>query len=70
MTIKNMTDIEGILVRTEISEIKFTCDLKKCKGACCTMESQYGAPIMKDEIKKLESLLPEILPFISEKKQK
>jgi len=29
--------INDVLVRDDIVEIPFSCDLKKCKGACCTL---------------------------------
>ncbi len=42
--------VGDILVRTEIAETPFKCDLKKCKGACCTIDSEFGAPLKKNEI--------------------
>ena len=48
-----MFSIQNILVREEIADTLFVCDLKKCKGACCTFESKFGAPLNNDEIGKL-----------------
>ncbi|MCX6151148.1 MAG: DUF3109 family protein [Ignavibacteriales bacterium] len=67
MFLDNIVEINKVAVRKEVFETKFVCDLNKCKGACCTLESQYGAPLLKDEIKIIENLLPDILPYISEK---
>lgn len=33
-----------------IFEIKFHCDLQKCKGACCTVKGTLGAPLKVEEI--------------------
>jgi len=54
-------DIDEVLVNSEIAEIKFTCDLNACKGACCTMESEYGAPTDEDEIAIIEKYLDKIM---------
>ena len=58
--------INDVLVRDEIVEIPFSCDLKKCKGACCTMESELGAPINKNEIEEIEKILPVIKNYLSQ----
>lgn len=59
-----MITVDNILVRKEILETKFSCDLKKCKGACCTLESQFGAPLKTKEIDIIEGLLPVVLPYL------
>lgn len=56
--------IDGIVVNTEVVDSYFTCDLGKCKGACCTMESPYGAPITKEEIETITNELPKIVPYL------
>lgn len=56
--------IDGVVVNTEITESFFTCDLAKCKGACCTMESPYGAPITESEIEEISKELPVILQYL------
>ena len=37
-----------------IYNIKFYCDLNKCKGACCTVKGTLGAPLKKEEIVLIE----------------
>lgn len=69
MYLNSLLHIDNITVRQEILETAFTCDLDKCKGACCTLESQYGAPLEKSEIKIIEDLLPEIIIFLPEEKR-
>jgi len=62
------TDIDGIMVNPNVKNINFTCDLKNCKGACCTMESEYGAPLEEDEVNVIEELLPIAFEYLDEEK--
>lgn len=57
-------EIDDVMINTEVMEIKFTCDLKKCKGACCTMESEFGAPITKEEIDTIDRILPVVKEYL------
>jgi hypothetical protein len=66
----NVITIEEVLVRTEVLNTKFECDLQKCKGACCTMESEYGAPLSFDEIGKIGDILDTVKEYLSERNQK
>lgn len=61
-------NINEVLVRKEITEIPFFCDLGKCKGACCTLESDLGAPVNNEEIEKISELMPIIKEYIPQKK--
>jgi len=58
--------INDVLVRDEIVEIPFSCDLKKCKGACCTLESELGAPVKKEEVEEIKNILPIVLKYLSQ----
>ncbi|MGE5362640.1 MAG: DUF3109 family protein [Bacteroidota bacterium] len=64
MYFDNMISVSKVMVRKEVLENCFTCDLNKCKGACCTMESEYGAPLKEEEIKIIDNVLPEVLPYL------
>jgi hypothetical protein len=55
----------GVLVRQEIAETCFKCDLLKCKGACCTFESRYGAPLAIEEIKSIEKIVKDVKDYLS-----
>lgn len=61
---QDFVEIDHVLVNTEVFETNFTCDLVKCKGACCTMESEFGAPITKEEIEKIEAILPIVKKYL------
>lgn len=37
-----------------IFEIRFHCDLLKCKGACCTVKGTLGAPLKSEEVPLIE----------------
>lgn len=60
-----LMEVEKTAINENIFEIKFECDLNKCKGACCTMESDYGAPLNEDEIEIIEKNLPVIKKYLS-----
>jgi len=62
--LNNLISIENVLVSKEIAESNFACDLKKCKGACCTLESDHGAPLNFEEVEKIESILHEVKPYL------
>jgi hypothetical protein len=62
---KNFIKIEDVLINREIVETKFACDLKKCKGACCTIESDYGAPLLSEEISLIENSFDEAKKYLS-----
>ncbi len=61
---RSFFEIDDVVLNPEIFETKFTCDLEKCKGACCTMESEYGAPITKKEIDQINGKLDIIKEYL------
>jgi len=61
---KQILPVGNILVRKEIAEKPFKCDLLKCKGACCTFESHYGAPVTWDEVGRIKDILPIVIDYI------
>ncbi len=70
MYLNNIIPVDDVLIREEIFEVKFSCDLQKCKGACCTLKSDLGAPLKKEEVDKIADILPSILPYLPERNQK
>ena len=64
---KDFIEIGEAIINNEILDTKFTCDLEKCKGACCTMESEYGAPVTKEEIKKIKEVYPVVKKYLPKK---
>ena len=60
-----MIAIDNVLLRDEIIEDHFVCDLTSCKGACC-VDGEAGAPLEKSELKELENVLEAIWPYLTE----
>lgn len=56
--------VEDVLVRSEVYNTLFSCDLKRCKGACCTLESEFGAPLDESEIPEIEGILDILMDYI------
>ncbi len=57
--------IDEISIHESVADTKFACDLKVCKGACCTFAGGRGAPLMDEEvgfIEKYFSAVEEYLP--------
>lgn len=59
--------IDNVLINEEIFSTKFRCDLKNCKGACCTFPGESGAPVFFDEIEEIERLYPIFSKYMPEK---
>ncbi|MEO6813190.1 MAG: DUF3109 family protein [Ginsengibacter sp.] len=65
-----MIAIDNVLISDEVVEEHFVCDLIKCKGGCC-VDGDAGAPLETNELKKLEEVCNEVLPYLTrEGKQK
>lgn len=60
-----MIEIQNTIVSFDVIERRFLCDLLSCKGACC-VEGDGGAPLEKEEIKKLEELVDIVKDDLSE----
>lgn len=61
-----MLVVGNCIVSEDIGDLKFCCNLKKCKGMCC-VEGDAGAPLEKEEVKLLKKLLSKIKPYLTEK---
>lgn len=60
-----MIQIGKTLISDDIKEQFFVCDLEKCKGACC-VEGDLGAPLLLDELVKIEESIEAVKPYLSE----
>jgi hypothetical protein len=52
------------LISDELKDTLFSCDLEKCKGACC-VEGDTGAPLEDEEVSLLEDFLNAIIPLMT-----
>ena len=60
-----MIVIDNTIVSEDIRDIRFCCDLEKCRGACC-IEGDAGAPLEEEEISLLEDYIDKIIPYMRE----
>ena len=61
-----MINLDKTLISEDIFEKKFVCDLNACKGACC-IAGESGAPLEKDELPIMESILEKVKPYLNKK---
>ena len=54
------------VVDEEIAHERFTCDLIRCKGACCTIRGGQGAPLEDAELVELRTALPSARKYLSD----
>jgi hypothetical protein len=59
-----MIPVKNIIVSDELKDIKFCCDLARCKGGCC-VEGDAGAPLEEEEISVLEDDIDNIKPYMT-----
>lgn len=64
-----MIEIDNTLITDDLKSSYFVCDLNRCKGACC-VEGDLGAPLEDHELEILETIYPEIAPYLSEEGKK
>lgn len=63
-----MIAIDNILVSDQVVSEQFVCDLTKCKGACC-VDGDAGAPLAKEELKKIDEVFDAVLPYLDKTSQ-
>ena len=59
-------EIDGVIVNKDILTTRFSCDLNKCKGACCTLESEFGAPLLETELPLMQESLAVAIEYLPE----
>ena len=59
------TMLDQFLIDPGIPKARFACDLGRCKGACCTMPGQRGAPLLDEEIEEIEKAYPVVQKYLS-----
>jgi hypothetical protein len=58
-----MIIIDDKYISDEVIEEQFVCNLGACKGACC-VAGDCGAPLDKEEVKKLKKIYPKIKSYL------
>jgi hypothetical protein len=59
-----MLQIDNTIISRDIIENKFSCDLIKCKGACC-LYGDSGAPLDLEETFILKKIYPQIKKYLT-----
>jgi hypothetical protein len=60
-----MIIVSEILVEDAVETERFSCDLARCKGACCTLEGGRGAPLLDEEKVLVERAVPVLRKHLS-----
>ncbi len=61
-----MIIIDNTIVSDDLFQVRFTCHLKHCFGACC-VAGNAGAPLEEEEISGIEDELEHIKPFMTDR---
>jgi len=61
-----MSEKEKLNIDDRIFEVKFSCNLSRCKGACCTVYGTLGAPIKQSEITEIKNVIDNISEYLNE----
>ncbi len=65
-----MFSIGDIVVQDDIANERFACILSQCKGACCTIYGDRGAPVSDDELPELQCAYPFVKQYLKEQHRK
>lgn len=57
--------MEKYIIDDRIFSVKFSCDINKCKGACCTLKGAGGAPILDEEVRIIKANLKIIKKYLN-----
>jgi hypothetical protein len=60
-----MLAIGNTLISQEVMKVAFTCDLNRCKGACC-VAGDSGAPLEEAELELLDKVYEKVKPYLTE----
>jgi len=55
---------EHRVIEESLVDLQFECNLRACRGACCTMPGKYGAPLRPEEIPIIEKALPVVEKYL------
>ncbi|MBU3678870.1 MAG: DUF3109 family protein [Candidatus Kapabacteria bacterium] len=56
--------LDHLLLQEQVLSTSFACDLKRCKGACCTLKGGAGAPLLENEVVELRREMHAALPYL------
>lgn len=56
--------MEKYIIDDRVFNVKFSCDVGKCKGACCTLKGAGGAPILDEEVKIIKRNIETVKKYL------
>lgn len=65
-----MMIIAGISVDDDVAGERFSCDLSRCLGGCCTLRGGRGAPLLEEEVGLLHRYYPVLREYLSAEGEK
>lgn len=61
--------LDHLLIQEQVLTTHFSCDLKGCKGACCTLQGGAGAPLLDEEVESVRGVVSSVLHYLPERSQ-
>jgi hypothetical protein len=58
--------IGEVAINEEVAHTQFACDVRECKGSCCTIRGGRGAPLDDAEVREIESAFAAARKYLSE----
>lgn len=58
--------LKKFIIDDRIFSVRFACDIKKCRGACCTLKGAGGAPVLDEELSKISSVIEIVKKYLPE----
>lgn len=62
-----MESIDGVIINQKDLLSPFLCDVSKCRGACCFIEGEFGAPLSSHELPLIEKYFPKVQHLLPER---
>jgi hypothetical protein len=60
-------NLDKYIIDDRIFDVKFSCDLTACKGACCTIQGTEGAPLLESEVNVMKHAIPKVMKYLPER---
>ncbi len=64
-----MIVLDHLLLNEQVLSTHFSCDLKGCKGACCTLKGGAGAPLLEEEVEQIRRVTEPVKKYLPSRSQ-
>lgn len=65
-----MITLDHLLIDNRVLTQTFSCDVARCKGACCTLPGGAGAPLLPEEVERVQNSVQAAWPYLSDTSRK